>query len=370
MKRLSLKTGFLILLAGGVVYVVEMWLIEGFVLKNPYSDSFLKTKMLGPSYYYRFTFNGMFDGEPLSVNRLVECRPFVASGGIGAGTHLMYQRFPEFAGKRLDDGAAVYFMLPDFCQRNLRAGQWLVSETTEVVPFGFWIDNLEKPTVIEAYASVAYYEDPDARLTMDVGQVEFFEAGFAPQEQMEPAIKVPAPWSRWHSSMGQRPPPWRGWQLVPADDSLRDVLSQARPIEGTPGRFELYHLKPGVRDKYAYEIARGRYRTRIKGGIPLNLPAVLMRRKSPNNAEQGARLIGRMIPFRWAGDGRYEATSKPRGYAIWQPDKDVIVTLVSGKHATFVLDGQEFSVNLTEFPVGRLAFLDTVTSEAFFLQQW
>ncbi|MBE9554146.1 MAG: hypothetical protein IMF05_11840 [Proteobacteria bacterium] len=370
MKRLSLKTGFLILLAVGVVYFVGMWLIEGFILRDPYSDSPLKTKMLGPSYYYRFTFNGMFDGKPLSVNRLVECRPFAASGGIGAGTHLIFQRVPEFTGKRLDNGAAVYFMVPNFCLRNLRSGQWLVSETTEVAPFGFWIDSLENPTVIEAYASVAYYEDPDARLTMDVGQVEFLEAGFAPQEQMEPAIKVPAPWSRWHSSMGQRPPPWRGWQLVPADDSLRDALSQARPIEGTPGQFELYHLKPGIRVKYDNGAGRGRYQTRIKGGTPLNLPAVLMRQKSPNNAEQGARLLGRMIPFRWAGDGRYEATTKPRGYAIWQPGNELYTTLDHGTHATFVLNGQEFSVDFAGSHARKIAFLNTETSEVFFLQQW
>lgn len=203
------KGWLFILLVGGAVLVavkVGMWVYEDTILKNPYIDTDLRSEKLGPSYYYRFTFNGMFDGEPLSVNRLVECRPFVASGGIGAGTHLMYQRFPEFAGKRLDDGAAVYFMAPDFCQRNLRAGQWLVPETTEVVPFGFWIDNLENPTVIEAYATVAYYKDPNARMTMDVGEVEFFGADFAPREKVKPGIKVPAPWLRWSSSMGTRPP--------------------------------------------------------------------------------------------------------------------------------------------------------------------
>lgn len=146
-------------------------------------------------------------------------------------------------------------------------------------------------------------------------------------------------------------------------------------MDGASGRFELYHLKPGVLDKYVDLRTPAKYETRIKLGVPLNLPGALMWPKrypeKNDEAQRGALLLGRMIPFRWAGDGRYEATAKPpRGYAIWQTGNELFTTLISGEHATFVFDGQEFSVNLSKFSAGGLAFLDTETSEVFFLHQW
>jgi len=354
-----------VLVAIGVA--VALWVYADTVLKDPYSDHLLKRVVLGPSLYYRFVYSGVFDGQPVELNQLVECRPVLASGGLGGGTYHVYERLPIATGHRFEDGSALFFKIPSMCERNIAGGDWRVSDTTDVLPVTYWTDDLDEPTIVELYSAPAYYEQPEARLDIGSSQLEFLPPSFQPDEKPQqpflvPMAVLPPDLERWKKKypdmfMG-------GWRLaplhvpVPLDDTIRGILT-AEPPEfiSARGRFEAYRMPPELqawRSERKVARARARYLGPLNIGQALNFPDIVTQPQEIEDLRQGTRLFNEIVPFVWIGDDDFEIDFSRKGLAVYQNGKDIYSIIAEGKKSTFIIDGDimEFDLSIKDF--GRL----------------
>ncbi len=349
------------------------------MLKTPRIDDPLRHEVLGPSLYYRFVYDGLFEGQRIEIKQLIECRPYLSS----SGKSLRYERRPNFTGQRLADGSAIYFKLPDLCGGRFRRMigkrdgrpqyDWKVVEPVEVLPLTFWIDNVDKPTLVEVYAAPGYYREPEARLEFKLGRIEFHAVGFAPTEKPRQPFEVPAGRVRWNTSTGLPTQFWGGWQLFEIGRDIRGILPTKPLAVSASGRFKVYATALGARAEYFNRRAYAQYSGHIRvPGWPLNLPGLFVNPGDAETLQEGRRLFDSMIAFRWAGNGRYEASLTPRGRAILHAETEQSVPLHRGQAATLVIDGDPVELNLGEIQVDvhRLVLIDTATSQSYVVSYW
>lgn len=270
----------------------------------------------------------------------MECRPYRA-GSANYKPGRSYQILPKFTGERLRDGSAFYVQVPDFCGWKYPAfdpDALKAPAPADVSPLSFLMDSLENPTVIEAYAVSGYHGAPHARSSIRESRVEFLGPDFTPSAKPQQPFEVPWPHRSWNRK-GPRPLAWRGWQLGPADAALRNELPPEPLATGSKDRFKVYRLSRELRGRF------------IETG-PIS------------------RLSEDRIPFRWMGNGRYEASLRARGYNIWQPGNEHYTPLVRGERATFVIDGESIAVDFLDFNAFELALVDTQTETVYIFYQF
>lgn len=382
MKRRGLKVSVLLLLAGGAIYGgvnVWTWLersrqeaIEYKILSDRHSDDPLKHERLGPSYFYRLIYRAMVDGAPVEIDQVAECRPYVASGGMGGGYSLQHALIPKYAGRHLPDGSAFYIRMPSYCF-TLRGGnkavRWRAQGTQPVLPQGFWVDSLENTTVIETYATARYFEEPEARVRIEEGSVEFLETGVAPAAQDAASFATldrPYRVQRQPDDEDDNQPKTRRyWQLLRINPDLRAKLPGPPLAVSQKGRFKVFDFSQVSRKEYFNTSAAARYGTKLGAGLPLPFPKNLMETWDVELVRIGEDMYSEMIPLRWS-EGRYHASVHPRGYTVWQlaPGKD---PLKSGGPLSFVIDGDLLNVDMAGLTARQLAFLDTQNDAIYVL---
>jgi len=364
MRRPGLKTWVLV----GLAVVVGGWLVWSFhednILRDRYSDDPLKYEKLGPPYFYRLTFRATFDGAPVLIDQVGECRPYVASGGMGGGYTLDHQLIPKYAGQRLPDGSAFYIRMPSYCftlRGGNKAARWRGQGTQTVLPQGFWVDSLEDTTVIETYATARYFEEPEARIRVEEGRVEFLESGVATEAQDVASFAAQdRPYRVQRQPDGQddsRPKTRRYWQLLRISPEFRAKLP-AQPIAVSQNsRFKVFDFSQVSQEQYFNTRAAARYGTKLGAGLPLDFPQKLMESWDIELVRIGEDMYSEMIPLRWK-EGRYHVSVRPRGYITWQlaPGKD---PLDLGGAVSFIIDGDPLNVDMAGLTARQLAFLDT-----------
>ena len=390
---------FTTLLAGGIVFAaahVWTWLersrseaIEYKILSDRHSDDPLKYEKLGPPSFFRLTFRATFDGAPVEIVRVGECRPYLASGGMGAGYTLAHALIPSFAGQRLPDGSAYYVRMPNYCFRLGGAGRferWAVAGAEEVLPQGFWVDNIDAPSLVESYVTAGYFEQPEARVKGAKGLIEFLGSRPEAMPQGDPADAVLGRPGPTGVTLGYSPKAFidGGWKLIPVNPELRSALLAAPVAISARGRFKVFDIAgvvnnrgqfkvPGNPNEQSREIydgrAMARYSHKLMAGLPLNFPKSLLTTSSDTELVQIAGVLLReMMPLRWDGDVHYEAQFRPRGYTIWQPGTGHGDQLVQGgKVVRFVIEGDPVEVDLTTLRVYKLAILDTQNGQIYVL---
>lgn len=397
MKRLSLKIGFSLLLAGGAVYVavnVAVWFvqsqqeaIEYKILRDRYSADPLKYEKLGPPSFYQLTFHATVDGEPVEIVRVGECRPFLASGGMGAGYTLAHTLIPSFAGQRLSGGSAYYVRMPNYCFRLQGKGKferWRSAGPEEVLPQGFWVDNIDAPDLVESYVTAGYFEQPEARVKGAEGLIEFLGSRPEAMPQGGPAdavLGMPGPTG---VTLGYSPRTFidDGWRMIPVNPELRSALPAAPVAISARGRFKVFDIAGVVNNRGQFKVpgepngppremydlkARARYSHKLMAGLPLNFPKNLFTASSDTNLVQiGGDLLSEMIPLRWDGDVHYEVRLRPRGFTLWQHgngDGDQLIQ--GGKVVIFVIEGDPLEIDLTILNVYKMAILDTQDGQIY-----
>lgn len=381
-------------LVGGVVFVVGDWFVQSNkeavefkILRDRHSDDPLKYEKLGPPSFYRLTFHATVDGEPVEIVRVGECRPFLASGGMGAGYTLRHTLIPSFAGQRLSDGSAYYVRMPNYCFRLRGAGKferWRDAGTEDVLPQGFWVDNINAPSLVESYVTARYFEQPEARVKGVEGQVEFLESRPEVMPQGGPADAVLGTPGPTGVTLGYSPEAFidDGWKMIPVNPELRSALPASPVAISARGRFKVFDTS-GVldggrrfkmsgnpngptRELYNGE-ARARHIHKLMAGLPLNFPKNLLTTSSDTELVQIAGdLFSEMMPLRRDGDARYDVRLRPRGYTIWQPGTGPGDQLSQGgKVVSFVIEGDPVEVDLTTLHIYKLAILDTQDGQIY-----
>jgi len=368
----------LIVLVGGWLLNEHWKSVEREVLSDRYSDDPLKYEKLGPPAFYRLTFRAMFDGAPVEIVRVGECRPYLASGGMGGGYSIQYVVVPPYAGQRLPDGSAYYIKMPNYCSR-MRGGnsseRWQVAGMEEVLPQGFWVDDFKAPTLVEAYVTAAYFEQPEARVKFVKGQVEFLalRPESIPQGgEADAVLGKPGPTGVTLGESRERFVWARGARLIPVDPRWRGLLNAPPIAVSAGGRFKFFDQRDADYDpdlvtdttRLFYNV-RGMetYIAQLRRGLPLSFPEDMLRGLSQNIVDEmriAGELYGAMMPLRPTGDKRFVVETQLRGYEIRQASPEPRKNLERFKGMlTFVIDGNPVEVDVTNLNGITLFFLDT-----------
>ena len=376
-----------IMLVGGWLLNAHWKSVEYEILTDRYSDDPLKYEKLGPPSFYRLTFRATFDGAPVEIVRVGECRPYLASGGMGGGYWLQHVVVPPYAGQRLPDGSAFYIKMPNYCSRVRSAdssARWRFTGTEEVLPQAYWVDSLEAPTLVEAYVTAAYFDQTEARVKIEEGQVEFLASRPATIPLGGPAdaaLGKPGPTGVTLGESRERFVWERGARLVPVDPRWRDLLNAPPIAVSAGGRFKFFDQKYADYDpdlvtdtsRLLFNIrALGSYVAKLRRGLPLNFPEDLLRGSSQWTIEEmriAGDLYGAMIPLRPTGDKRFVVEPQLRGYEVRQARSEPRKNLERFKGIlTFIIDGDPVDVDVTNLNGLGLFFLDTQDDRVYAMQ--
>lgn len=329
------------------------------ILKNPFSDDPIKYRELGPSFYFQFTFRATFDGDPVSLDQFIECRPFLASGGIGGGTYLMYQKIPEITGLVLPDGAALYFPAPHYCW-DVRGHKrwpdhWRVGATVEAIPYVHWANRAENPDVIEAYVLPEYMAAEGARLRVIESRVTFMPESFTPERRTEvdPRLKTLGGW---------------GWALAPLPAELGEAALGDIVAESPSRRITALHVPESMRETFhgrAWPVRE--YQSEVGYGIPINLPAVLIALGQRERLREGQRQTAGVLPIAWDGNVYYVLEDRPPGlYAFYPgyPGKSAYVTM-DREDPTVIFRGEAITLPTRSVRWPHLALCDRQTGGCY-----
>lgn len=109
-----------------------------------------------PSFYYEFGVDLSYDGQPLTISRVVECVP----PNVGRRTFPAMGRSQEAIAEQLADGSGLIVVIPSLCDPET----WPLSP--EYVPLILWTEEIENPQLLEAYLSEALLRSGNARITL------------------------------------------------------------------------------------------------------------------------------------------------------------------------------------------------------------
>ena len=149
--------------------------------------------------WYRYTFEGDYQGEPVKLDLMVYCPTRSVTGGsLGQSTGFTIRsQHPMTIAQQMDDGSQVLVRIPDVCQRYraYKEGEgfqqgWEAPQTIDALPYVVWSDVYPKAERIEAYVSPAYYDHPDARLQIVDSKVHLLPLGSHPDNFMD-VLKQP-----------------------------------------------------------------------------------------------------------------------------------------------------------------------------------
>lgn len=279
--------------------------------------------------------------------------------------------------------------MPNYCFRLQGSGKferWRAASAEEVLPQGFWVDNIDAPGQVESYVTARYFEQPEARVKDAEGLVEFLESRPEAMPQGGPADAVLGTPGPTGATLGFSPRAFidYGWEMIPVNPELRSALPATPVAVSAQGRFMVFDTSgvldgkrqfnlpgnPTAPPRELYNVkARVRYNHKLMAGLPLNFPKNLFTSSSDTELVQIAGdLLSEMIPLRRDGDARYEARLRPRGYTIWQPGTGHSDHLSQGgKVVSFVIEGDPVEIDLTTLHVYKLAILDMQDGHLYIL---
>ena len=360
-RRAYVLLAILGLVVAGVLYVRHLSVV-GYILQHPEIDDPIRHEKLGPSSFFRYVFRATFDGEPVAVDQLVECRPLLASGGIGGGTYLMYEIFPPRAGARLSTGGFVYFQLPNYCRFNPGSREWKSywrpDEPVEAPTLTSWVDDLENPGVIELYTTPETLNDEASRLRITEARVTFLPRGFEPETKPKTDAAL--------MKLGGQ-----GWTLVPLPKEVgEEIFREGKSLsKSTSDRLEEFEMSERLRELiYSDGISFNKYMGHIRHGIPLTLPEIMLldheRKLRPT---RGRLIAGQTIPLSWDGAIFQIEEHSPRGLAYMYPGSlgaQVHATLGREK-AVLALGNDRLSLATNKNRQSRMAICDHLTSTCY-----
>lgn len=160
-----------------IVAKIIAWLLAGVVglIVIGYGALwYLHRPLHEPSFFVQLTIDLVVNGEPVRIERKVECKTYKIGGrdlsqfGTRPQTH--YAPTIGALGARLSDGGAVMMWTPYRCwqeeyqdengETRLRARP----NATDYLPFMAWTPDADDPRVLEVYPFASYFERPDARI--------------------------------------------------------------------------------------------------------------------------------------------------------------------------------------------------------------
>lgn len=131
----------------------------------------------GPDVLAKVTVDIEVEGEPVLIERIVECRTFEVPPGEWFAR--LWRRAPtryfpvvRGMGARLKSGGAIMMYTPYLCDHEVE-GSW-PSRTIKVtpnppgaLPMMAWTENVDDPEELEVYVSEAYFRHPKARVKIN-----------------------------------------------------------------------------------------------------------------------------------------------------------------------------------------------------------
>ena len=128
----------------------------------------------GPSFFVQLTIDFVVNGEPVRIERTVECKTYIFGGGdlsdLGSRRPTRYAPTIGALGTRLSDGSAVMMWTPYSCwqeeyldadgETRLRARP----NAPDYLPLIAWTPDADDPRTLEVYPFASYFERPDARI--------------------------------------------------------------------------------------------------------------------------------------------------------------------------------------------------------------
>lgn len=159
-------------------------------------DRVLRSYEHGPSFGAKIDVSFEFDGAPVRIQRVVECRTFLTSMPLKATPNdrpvVEYAVTPGVIGARLDSGEGVFLWTPYLCEHTAELGPdggiksvKAVSKYTGPVPIIGWTKDPDAIDSFELYFSRAYYDNPLARVQNVQTQVSACVLGAASCEADE-----------------------------------------------------------------------------------------------------------------------------------------------------------------------------------------
>ena len=131
-----------------------------------------------PTFYFRVYADVAFDGEPVVFDEILACRGF-GFQILGEAPNRGYKLSARGLGRRLSDGGALFMRAPSPCgfvnryinqyRKGHERGRPLeeIEAPDNYLPYFFWADDADSPTVMEGYISEIYYDQPYARLKVN-----------------------------------------------------------------------------------------------------------------------------------------------------------------------------------------------------------
>ena len=131
-----------------------------------------------PTFYFRVYADVAFDGEPVVFDEILACRGF-GFQILGEAPNRGYKLSASGLGRRLSDGGGLFMSAPSPCgfvnryinqyRKGHERGRPLekIEAPDNYLPYFFWADNAESPTVMEGYIWEIYYDQPYARLKVN-----------------------------------------------------------------------------------------------------------------------------------------------------------------------------------------------------------
>ena len=131
-----------------------------------------------PTFYFRVYADVAFDGEPVVFDEILACRG-VASKSASGVRNRGYTLTASGMGRRLANGGGLFMRTPSPCffvnryinqyRRGHERGRPLaeIEAPDNYLPYFYWADDVDAPTVMEGYVSEIYYDQPYARLKIN-----------------------------------------------------------------------------------------------------------------------------------------------------------------------------------------------------------
>ena len=135
----------------------------------------------GPSFLAKLTVDLEVSGQPVRIERVLECRTF-ETGAAGEISSMSFaKRIPtEYAptvgtvGTRLPDGSAVMMWTPYFCGAQVPQDNKTRyhAYSDKFIPLMAWTPDADKAEPLEIYFSRAYFEQPNPKVRFKGIKVE------------------------------------------------------------------------------------------------------------------------------------------------------------------------------------------------------
>lgn len=150
-----------------------------------------RAEPVAKSWYYEIAVDLTFDGQPVHIQRVAECRP-IWRDASGLQDTLSFYPARYLASTRLPDGSGIMVVYPAVCRRNTPV-------QLGYDPLILWADNIEDPKTIEAY----YHS---AALKKDGGRIKLVSITVT-----TPVNAAPTPYDDefmdWNGGAGRQPTP-------------------------------------------------------------------------------------------------------------------------------------------------------------------